>query len=132
MCTLAGPPDDGAGVLPADGRMHRARLLGVVRELALDDPPAFRLASLPLNASESDSLNEEAASDSLVRRPRGLETRAGVARTLSLVLAPAWVDSTPLLEDNVIGVADDASGEEADAMMEAGGGQGTLGSASYG
>ena len=59
-----------------------------------------------------------------MRRPRGLETRAGVARTLLLVLGPASVDATPLLEDKVIGVADDASGEEADAMMEAGGGKG--------
>ena len=69
-------------MLTADGRKHLANALGVVRELALDDPPIFRLwPSLPLNASDSDSLKELAASDSFVSRPRGFVTRVGIART---------------------------------------------------
>ena len=60
-CTLVGTSgEDAAGVLPADGRKHLAKAFGVVRELALDDPPAlWLLVSLPLKASDSDSLNEK-------------------------------------------------------------------------
>ena len=69
-------------------------------------------------ASDSDSLKELTASDSLVNKPRGLDTRAGVARTFVLVLSPAPADAAALLEDKVNGVADDAPGEDDDAMMQ--------------
>ena len=120
-CTLAGASgEDAAGVLPADGRKHLAKAFGVVRELALDDPPAFWLfVSLPLKASDSDSLKELAASDSFVSKPRGRLACAGVART-TLVLFPPSADAAPELEDNVIGVADDAPGDEVDAMTREG------------
>ena len=63
-----------------------------------------------------------------MRKPRGRLACAGVART-TLVLFPPSADAAPELEDNVIGVADDAPGE--DMALERRG-KGTLGSASYG
>ena len=108
--THDGASDDAAGVPPADGRRHLARAFGVVRELPLDDTPARWLLLSLLKASDSDSLKEEAASDSFLSNPRGRLARAGFAGTVlvSVLFPPSADTAADVDEDKVIGVADDA------------------------
>ena len=117
--------EDAAAGLAAEWREPWATAFGVVRELALDDSPALWLfVSLPLKASDSDSLKEDAASDSFWSKPRGRLACAGIARTIFVVvLPPLSADAaSEVEEDSVIGVADDAP--EADMAQTQGEGWG--------